>query len=174
MDARRRVDPRMAMTSHMMGLPHGPPMDGPGGRSRHARGYGDGWEAPYDASSYSVGYSGQAGYSYPPHYNAPSAHGYGSNSWMMHGGQGETGGGSYAGFRGGHGSSNYPRGNYANPAAAPAGWSEPPVSASSEYGGFSSSHGPVGGTAGAGATGGGGGPMRLRYQHHSWGPYGSK
>lgn len=69
----------------------------------------------------------------------------------MHGGNGQ--GASPYGFRATH-NGDYGRSTFAN---QPSNWTT-----AAGYGSFPASQS------------GGGGPMRLSYQHRSWGPYGSK
>lgn len=71
---------------------------------------------------------------------------------MLHGGQG--GGAPPYGFRGTHGPSAYGRNSYVSQANN---WAP-----GADYDNFPASQS------------GGGGPMRVSYQHRGWGPYGSK
>lgn len=60
MDARKRGDPRVSMNGPIMPLP-GPPCDGPGPRSRSARGNDSCfWDSAHVAGGYPSGYSGPA------------------------------------------------------------------------------------------------------------------
>lgn len=170
--ARRRGDPRASMAGAMMALAGGSPFDGSSGRSRPPGRISGGsgaymWgSGAYGSSAYPAGYAGQVNYGYPAHYHSPSAH-YGTESWMMHGGQADAGG-PY-GFRGAHNGGYYSRSGYSNP---------PNGGAGSGGGGGNNGAGYVGAADyvtgfPASLGGAGGGPMRLSYQHRSLGPYGT-
>lgn len=171
MDARKRGVPgmnmgpgggdlRAAMAGSMIAMP-GPPLDGMpmngSGRQRMNRNGGGANMNNCFWDSYAGDYIVNLDAGYPPHpsqYNGAGHHHHGhygvgggsGDNWMAHGG-GQAG--PY-GLR-----SNYGRNSYANQGS----WT------ASEY---SSGY-----PASPGGSGGGAGPMRLSYQHRSWGPYGS-
>lgn len=87
MDARKRVDPRVAMANAMLAL-SAPPLNIPGVSSGRQRGRNGIWDASHHGpNGHPAGYPSQAGLDgYPPQYHSHSAH-YATGDWIVHGAQ---------------------------------------------------------------------------------------